>query len=890
MTSGSTPIGRTGHPVDIDHILPLVEKPTRYEPIERNIIRKEWTPGRVTFALAYPEVYEIGITHLGTRILYHIINRREDALAERAYCPWPDMEARMRADGIPMFSHESRMPLRSFDIVGFSLGYELTFTNALTMLDLAGIPFLSAQRDDDMPLVIAGGSSMANPEPVADVFDAFVVGDGEDVVGEVLDVVKATRGKPKADVLHALAGVEGVYVPSLYDVRRAGHGSFEISAHGDAPLPVRRRIVPVLRPEDFPERPLVAMTEATQDRLTVEVLRGCTQGCRFCQAGYYYRPVRERTPEDIIELSQKGVDSGGWDEIGLLSLSTADHSRIEELVTRLAHTFRGQGVTLSLPSLRADTFSVRLAESAGVLGKSGFTFAPETGTERLRKVINKNLTDDNLIEAVRAVHEKGVNTVKLYFMVGLPTETEEDLEGIVSLCNRVAAVGKRLKVNASIGCFVPKPFTPFQWVPFAGVEALHEKIGYLKRTLRNRSVDLRWQDPEVSWLEAVLSRGDRATGRAIIEAWQRGARFDGWGETFDPALWRASFEAVEVDANEALGKRPVEQTLPWDMLHMGVTRRYLEREYERSRRGETTPDCRTGGCNACGIPGAPDDLVLVKDVAPHQTEPEVSPPEPATRISQAEAGSMTSTGLFRVAYCVEGPFRFLGHGDMMRLIHRALQVADIPVAMSQGFRPRPKVSFGPPLPSGVTSDAEYMDIHLNADVDDLVDLINESLPEELRIVGVQRVEGKTESLSSLAHSAEYRMTIPHAVLAEEKLEAMLVDFGAKETFPVTRVQKGKERTVDLTKAMRGAATHSGDEATDLNAILKLSDEEGNTANPKLVLSELLGLSAEEAAYVKVRRVEFYTESMVPVSALFTTRTRSKGIHRKRFEFLRHMDV
>ena len=899
MIPGTVPTDKTGRPcspVVIDHVLPLVENPTRYEPIERNIIRREWTEDRLTFALAFPEAYEIGITHLGSRLLYHIINKRDDALAERAYCPWPDMEDRMRQHEIPMFSHESRMPLGCFDIIGFSLGYELTFTNVLTMLDLAGIPFLSRERNESMPLIIAGGSSMTNPEPVADIFDAFVIGDGEDVVNEIIDAAKTHRRAPRAEQLRAMAEIPGVYVPALYDVAYDGD-AVTITPQDGAPKAVKRRIVPELRREDFPEKPLVAMTAATQDRLSVEVLRGCTQGCRFCQAGYYYRPVRERTPEDVIEIAQDGVDSGGWDEVSLLSLSTADHTRVEEMITRLNHTFSGQDVSISLPSLRADTFSVRLAESAGALKKSGFTFAPETGTQRLRNVINKNLTDENLIEAVRAVHEKGVNTVKLYFMIGLPTETEEDLAGIVELCNNVAAVGKKLKVNASIGCFIPKPFTPFQWVPFAGIDALNEKLTYLKRTLKNKRVDMRWQNPRLSWLEAVLSRGGRRACSAIIEAWRTGARFDGWGETFDFDRWQAAFEAAGVDSAAFLTGRSPESTMPWDMIDIGVTKAYLRREYDRAQRGEVTLDCRAGGCNACGIPGMPDDMLLVKDLEPHTTAPEIDPPQQRKRITQAEAGSMTSTGVFRVAYRVEGAFRYLGHNDMMRMFHRALQVADVPVAMSGGFRPRPKISFGPPLPSGATSSAEYVDIHLEEDVHELADIMNASLPEELRVVGVQRIEGKTPSISSLSRTTLYRMTIPHSVMPMETLDKLLLDLDAAETYPVTRIQKGKERVIDMAKAVLGAESRasgtetltSGD-ATRLDIKVRLSDPDGNTANPKLILTGFLGLSAEEAAYVQVRRMEFFQKDGIPLSCLLTTRTRSQALHRKNWELMKNLDV
>jgi radical SAM family uncharacterized protein/radical SAM-linked protein len=883
---------QTPVPVSIDHILPLVANPGRYVPIERNLIRKDWTPDRVKVALAFPEVYELGVTHLGLRLLYHIVNTREDALAERAYCPWIDMEEQMRRRDIAMFSHESRMPLSAFDIVGFSLAYELTFTNVLTMLDLAGIPLLSADRGDDVPLILGGGSTVGNPEPIADFFDAILIGDGEDAMRDIVDVVKEMRGRPRADLLTALTHVEGVYVPTFYTPTYREDGGIEsITTTADVPYPVKKRIVPELRLSDFPENPIVPITEATQDRLAVEVLRGCTQGCRFCQAGYYYRPVRERTPEDIVTILDKGVQTGGWDEVGLLSLSTSDHSRIEEIVTRLGKVFEDRNVEIALPSLRADTFSIQLAESAGALSKSGFTFAPETGTQRLRNVINKNLTDADLLKSVRVLFEKEVNLVKLYFMIGLPTETEEDLMGIIDLCNRVMQMGKEfgkgVRVNASIGNYVPKSFTPFQWQPFAGEEALREKLTFLKRNMRDRKVKLRWTDGTISWLESVFSRGDRRSGRAILEAWNNGARFDGWTEQFDINRWRAAFETTGVDTSVYTREKALDEALPWDHIDIGVTKKFLEQEWHRAEKGEITTDCRTGQCNGCGIPGMPNDNLITADLPKHTVEAEL-----VDRHRDKEGEEKQGRGLlYRVGYSVDGPFRFVGHNDMIRVMHRTLEVAGIPFVTTGKYNPRPKLGFGPPLPMSCTSAGEYMDLILRREVPDLMERLNDAINPELRIISVQLVEGKVESLASIIHTAGYDLRMPPDLITPERVDEIMRGLVTAESFKVTRTRKGKERVTDLRKAIVAASARMDGDDTVVSLRVNLSDPDGNTANPALILSGLFEFDEEQAARTVLHRTELYDGEGRPLSELMkVSRRRKVTVHGRSFEFTRFLDT
>jgi len=898
--------------VQIDHVLPRVLRPSRYVANERHVIRKPWTDDRVAVALSFPETYEIGMSNNGMKILYHIINRRDDALAERAYCPWPDMEAEMRRAGIPMFSHESRAPLAAFDVVGFSLAYELTYTNVLTMLDLAGIPLRAADRGDDAPIVLGGGAAMANPEPVADFFDAFLIGDGEDAIGEIIDVIRARRGgqaqgragSARPALLEALAAVPGVYVPEFYEVTYDPAGpTREIRPLvAGAPFPVRRRIVPSLRLDDFPATPIVPVTEIAQDRLALEVLRGCTQGCRFCQAGYFYRPVRERSPEDVLALAASGIASGGWDELSLVSLSTADHTRAAEIVRRINAAFAGRNVAISLPSLRADRFSVELAEGIREVKKTGFTFAPETGTERLRAVINKGVTNEEMIAAARAAFEKDWRLIKLYFMIGLPTETIADVQGIVALCDELVSAGKSIRrdiqVNASVGCFAPKAFTPFQWTAFAGVGPLNERLEYLKRALRNPAVKLRWHRPEDTWLEAIISRGDRRLGAVILEAWRQGARFDGWVEHASLDRWHAAFAAVGLDPEMYLRERALDEVLPWEMIDIGVSRRYLQLEWARALRGERTADCRRGGCNGCGIPGMPDDNVLSGDQEPYPVEIERAAASGRQAVCSEGASGEGKLlpgqegfggGLYRVRYRVGDEFTFVGHSDLMRTIHRAFKIAELPVAISQGHTPRPKASFGPPLPVGCTSEDEYFDVELDAGVSDLAERLDRAMPEGLEVTNVERVGLRANSLSSIVAAAEYRFTIPAEVLPTEAVAARLDELARADAWPVQRVTKGKERTIDLKRAIAGWRGGSANDATEVLMIVRLAEAEGNNANPTLVLAGLFGLDEEHAARVAVRRMRLLDRNGIPIGQRAWFGARSRPMHTKSFEYLRNIE-
>jgi len=599
----------------LDRILPRVEKPARYTGNEWNSVLKPWDEVRLHLALAFPDVYEIGMSNLGLAILYDEINKRGDMLAERVYAPWPDMAAAMRSAGIPLFSLESRHPIRSFDIVGFSLSYELSFTTVLEMLDLAGLPQRSEARDDIAPLVIAGGSACHNPEPMAPFFDLFVIGDGEEALPELAEAYarfldeQPSRHRDsrawKRRFLRQAMKLDGVYVPEFYHPLFAREGHFQTLDRLDMEAPARVRARKVRALPTPPLRPLVPNVQTIHDRATIEIRRGCGQGCRFCQAGVIYRPVRERPVDEVVSSAETIIANTGYDELGLLSLSSCDYRRIEELVQALLTKFEGR-VALSLPSLRVDSFSVSLAEMVQKRRRSGLTFAPEAGTQRLRDVINKKVTEEDLFQVAEAAFSRSWQRLKLYFMVGLPGETDADVHGIVNLARRVLAIGRRhhgrkARVGVSVATFIPKPHTPFQWAPLIGESDLERRQGILRRGLRKPGLELSWHDVRMSYLEALLSRGDRRLAAVIQRAWQLGARLDPWNEHFCWQAWQQALEDCAIQSDDYVRRpRQLDEPLPWDFVDTGVRRSYLRREWERALAAQTTPSCPRA-CSHCGV-------------------------------------------------------------------------------------------------------------------------------------------------------------------------------------------------------------------------------------------------------------------------------------------------
>ncbi|MEQ8200903.1 MAG: TIGR03960 family B12-binding radical SAM protein [Syntrophomonadaceae bacterium] len=589
-------------------ILPRVAKPIRYVGGELNAVRKDWGQSQVKMALAFPDVYEIGMAHIGSKILYGLVNEKSPHLLERAFAPWPDMEQIMRQEGVELYSLESFTPLRRFDVIGFSLQYELSITNVLNMLDLAGIPLLSSQRGEEHPLIIGGGPVAFNPEPFADFFDALLIGEGEELLLEFLSCLYDSRGLGRQERLTRSAAIEGVYVPSGYRVDYKTDGSLSGMEPISAAYParVRKRLLGDLDTAYYPDKPIVPYMEIVHDRAVLEVMRGCQRACRFCHAGTVYRPVRERSAAVLKNQAESQLKNTGYDEISLASLSTLDYSGIAGLVKDLVRTYGDRGIGVSLPSLRVDAFSIDLANEVQKVRKTTLTLAPEAGTQRLRDVINKNVTDEDLFRAVEAAFSSGWNAVKLYFMLGLPTETEADLDGLLDLLARVRAIGQRhsrrpVEIRASLACFVPKAHTPFQWRAQNTIAELEAKRRYLtSRKIKN--VKMSFHDSRTSMLEGVVARGDRRLNQVILAAWQKGCKFDGWSEHFDFDRWMEAFRESAVDPEfYVYRRRDYGELFPWDFIDTGVYKDYLRQEDQLADAAMTTADCRQAGCLDCGI-------------------------------------------------------------------------------------------------------------------------------------------------------------------------------------------------------------------------------------------------------------------------------------------------
>lgn len=592
----------------LERILPTIQKPGRYIGGELNQVVKDWKAIQTHVALAFPDIYDLGMPNLGLIIMYDLLNQRPDVLAERVYSPWFDMENAMRSSGVPLYSLESKHPLAAFDIVGISLPYETLYTNTLNLLDLSQIPLFTTDRTSEDPLIIAGGHAAFNPEPMYPFIDAFVIGEGEDAIGEIVDVYTTwkKRGTNKKELLISLAKIWGVYVPSLYNANYFSDGTFShIENQVDqAPLPVIKRILPKLPPP--PTRFIVPYIDIVHNRIPIEIMRGCTRGCRFCHAGMVTRPVRERPVDEIIHAIEESLANTGYEEIGLLSLSSSDYTHILELVNTISQKFKDRHLSISLPSLRIESFSVDLMDALKDARRGGFTLAPEAATERMRNIINKPVNNSQLIETVRGIYSRGWTNIKLYFMIGHPSETLEDVQAIADLCKLILKegrkeVGNRVRLTAGVGTFVPKPHTPFQWVPCDTIDQIKLKQDLLKRTLRGRGLKLNWTEPESTMLEAWLSRGDRRIADVIYNAWQRGAKFDAWKDHFNYDIWMQAFADVGLDPDfYTQRERPIDEVFPWEHIDTTVRKKFLIEDYLWSQSGRTRLDCREQ-CFACGI-------------------------------------------------------------------------------------------------------------------------------------------------------------------------------------------------------------------------------------------------------------------------------------------------